>query len=80
MTQINHSEVVSNERSGIFKDFAMKQLFKRLDGIPRGRLLIDDGSQIHAFGASSEVAEIKASIIIHDQTAYRDIAFGGSIG
>ncbi len=80
MTQTNHSEVVSNERPGIFKDFAMKQLFKRLDGIPRGRLLVEDGSQIHAFGASNELAEIKASIIIHDQAAYSDIAFGGSIG
>jgi cyclopropane-fatty-acyl-phospholipid synthase len=80
MSQINHSEIANVETSGILDNFAVKQLFKRLKSMPRGRLLIEDGSQIHSFGEDSDIAEIKATIIIHDRTAYRDIAFGGSMG
>lgn len=80
MSQLNHSEIVSAAPLGIVDNFAIRQLFKRLKSIPRGRLLIEDGSQTHVFGVDSDLAEIKAGITIHDRTAYRDIAFGGSMG
>lgn len=80
MTHLNHSELTHTERPKILESFARKQLIKRLGRIPKGRLVIEDGDEIFEFGLSAHETNLEARMIIDDQTAYSDIAFGGSIG
>jgi cyclopropane-fatty-acyl-phospholipid synthase len=80
MTLMNHSELTHTDRPKILESFARKQLMKRLGRIPCGRLVIEDGDNTFEFGQSTHEANLEARMIIDDQTAYSDIAFGGSIG
>jgi cyclopropane-fatty-acyl-phospholipid synthase len=48
--------------------------------MPRGYLLIEEGDELYSFGDANDVNGVKAKIVIEDASAYRDIAFGGSIG
>jgi cyclopropane-fatty-acyl-phospholipid synthase len=80
MTYLNQSNIAINHQPGFLGNFAQAQLEKRLCKIPRGILVIEDGSESKSFGKKESVADISAKIVIHDPGAYRDIAFGGSIG
>ena len=63
----------------MLENIARSQLDKHLKRLPRGQLVIEDGLEVSRYGPG-EVNEVSARIIIHDRSAYRDIAFGGSIG
>ena len=80
MNSINPSAVNSPDKSGWLGSFAKTQLLKRLRQMPRGYLLIEEGDELYSFGNPDDNAGIKAKIVIKDPSAYRDIAFGGSIG
>ena len=55
-------------------------MLKRLQNIPLGYLLVVDGDEILEFGNRNCDSGIRAKMVFEDRTAYRDIAFGGSIG
>jgi cyclopropane-fatty-acyl-phospholipid synthase len=80
MTTLNQSNIAINRQPGLLQDFARNQLEKRLAEIPRGVLVIEDGSESKCFGNRNQAVDVSARIVIHDHSAYRDIAFGGSIG
>ena len=80
MTYLNQSNIAINHQPGFLENFAQTQLEKRLCKIPRGILVIEDGTESKSFGDKKLLADISAKIVIHDPSAYRDIAFGGSIG
>ena len=80
MSTVNPSAVKSAAKSGLIDSFAKNQLLKRLQHMPRGYLLIEDGDELHGFGNPADEIDVKAKIVMHDASAYRDIAFGGSIG
>ena len=80
MTTLNQSNIVINQQPGLLGNFAQTQLERRLNKIPRGILVIEEGSESKSFGIKKLPADISAKIVIHDPSAYRDIAFGGSIG
>jgi cyclopropane-fatty-acyl-phospholipid synthase len=80
MTSLNQSNIAINHQLGFLENFAQNQLERRLSKIPRGVLVIEDGSESKSFGNKKFPADINAKIVIHDPSAYRDIAFGGSIG
>ena len=80
MTSLNRSNIAVNHQPGLLENFAQNQLERRLNNIPRGILVIEDGSESKSFGNKKLPADISAKIVIHDPSAYRDIAFGGSIG
>ncbi|MDH3389748.1 MAG: cyclopropane-fatty-acyl-phospholipid synthase family protein, partial [Gammaproteobacteria bacterium] len=80
MNSVNPSVVKTSDNSGWLGNFAKSQLRKRLQQMPRGYLLIEDGDDLFSFGDPEDRAGIKAKIVIKDASAYRDIAFGGSIG
>ena len=80
MNSINPSAVNTPESPGWLGSFARSQLLKRLQHMPRGYLLIEDGDELHSFGNPNDALGVKAKIVIEDAGAYRDIAFGGSIG
>ena len=56
---------------------AKAQILKKLEQLNLGRLILIDGNQKHIFGNKGGIA---ASIAVHDQRFYGEIAFGGSIG
>jgi cyclopropane-fatty-acyl-phospholipid synthase len=60
--------------------FFKRQLLERLSGLPRGRLIIEDGEERHLLGSTSKSKEPLAIVKIHSAAAYRDIALGGSMG
>ena len=80
MTYTNQSNIAFNSEPGLLKNFARAQLGKRLSKIPRGILTIEDGPDLTSFGKKGAASDLSARIVIHDRSAYRDIAFGGSIG
>ena len=80
MNSINPSAVSTLDSPGWLGSFAKNQLLKRLKQMPRGYLLIEEGDELHSFGDPEDSTGIKAKIVIKDAGAYRDIAFGGSIG
>jgi cyclopropane-fatty-acyl-phospholipid synthase len=80
MNTVNPSAVKAPEKPGLIDSFAKNQLLKRLRQMPRGYLLIEDGDELHGFGNPADEIDVKAKIVIQDPGAYRDIAFGGSIG
>ena len=65
---------------GFFGNLAKSQLLKRLQALPRGYLVIEDAVDTHEFGDPAGECAVRAKIVIEDETAYRDIAFGGSMG
>ncbi len=80
MNSINPSAVNTLDNLGWLGSFAKNQLLKRLKQMPRGYLLIEEGDELYSFGDPEDSSGIKAKIVIKDAGAYRDIAFGGSIG
>jgi cyclopropane-fatty-acyl-phospholipid synthase len=80
MTYLNQSEIEINSQPGFLGNFAQTQLDKSLRKLPRGLLMIKDGTELKSYGNDSLTNSISAQIEIHDSSAYRDIAFGGSIG
>ncbi len=57
---------------------ARKALFRILQRLPCGHLVLDDGGDVHSFGRRGDA--LHAHVFIHDASAYRAIVFGGSIG
>lgn len=55
-------------------------VLQRLGSLSRGRLLVRDDEQTHAFGESAEDADVTLHMTIHDRRCYGEIAFGGSLG
>ncbi len=80
MTSLNQSNIAINHQPGFLQNFAQSQLEKRLNKIPHGVLVIEDGGEVKSFGNKNSLTDVSAKIVIHDPSAYRDIAFGGSIG
>ncbi len=80
MNSINPSALNAPAKTGWLGSFAKSQLLKRLQQMPRGYLLIEDGDNLYSFGNPDDPVGVSAKIIIEDAGAYRDIAFGGSIG
>ena len=63
-------------RSKWVAGFAKKQILSRLALLETGRLVLIDSDGKHSFGSEG----ISATIVVHDQRFYGEIAFGGSIG
>ncbi|MFT5741332.1 MAG: cyclopropane-fatty-acyl-phospholipid synthase, partial [Gammaproteobacteria bacterium] len=80
MTELNHSEIIKLEPTGLIDRFAKVQLQKKLNSLPRGCLCIDDDGDIATYGSKVRQPDVQATMIIHQQSAYRDIVFGGSTG
>ena len=80
MNSINPSAVNTRDNAGWLGNFAKNQLLKRLRQMPRGYLLIEEGDELYSFGDPEDSVGVRAKIVIKDAGAYRDIAFGGSIG
>ena len=80
MNSINTTAVSTAEKRGFLENLARRQVFDFLRAIPRGHLTIEDSEGRHHFGLEGENAELRATIQVHDFSAYKDLAFGGSIG
>ncbi len=80
MTTLNPSAVNASTRPGFLGSLAKSQLIKRLHSLPRGYLEIEDGDSSHSFGNAADGEPLRAKMVINDASAYRDIAFGGSLG
>ncbi len=80
MSYVNHSAVATASKPGLVESFAKQQLLKRLREMPRGQLVIEDGGERHVFGKPDSDLPIRAKMVFLDSSAYKDIAFGGSIG
>lgn len=82
MTSVSVNNINSSgELNNSFLDsLAKKGLFKALNNLHKGRLVIEDNGEVYCFGDNSEVAEIIANITINHQSSYRNIIRGGSIG
>jgi cyclopropane-fatty-acyl-phospholipid synthase len=67
-------------KSSFLDQIAKKMLLKVLSGITIGRIVVQEGDQIHEFGDNAQQAEVVAHVFIHHSSAYKDILFGGSVG
>ena len=80
MNSLTPSVVSRTGNLGFLGNLAKTQVIKRMQGLPFGRLTIEDGDEIFEFGNTAETSRVDARIIVHDSSAFRDFAFGGSIG
>ena len=80
MNSLTPSAVSRTENLGFLGNLAKTQVIKRMQGLPFGRLTIEDGDEVFEFGNPAETSRVDARIIVHDSSAFRDFAFGGSIG
>lgn len=65
---------------GFLTNFARKQVFDYLGRIAEGYLTIEDEHGAHRFGDEQADPSLHAVIQVHDYSAFKDLAFGGSIG
>ena len=78
--QIN-AQPISGANSGWLASLARNLLFKRLQQLHTGTLIVIEGAQRHVFGQPLEQhAELQVELVIKDPGSYVDIAFGGSVG
>ncbi|MCG6889734.1 MAG: cyclopropane-fatty-acyl-phospholipid synthase family protein [Gammaproteobacteria bacterium] len=80
MNTLTRSSIRASTSLGFLGNLAKGQLLKRLKALPRGYLEIEDGEVVHSFGDPKEESLVHAKMVIKDASAYRDIAFGGSLG
>ncbi len=77
---INDTKIDRTIKSSFLDDFAKSQVYKQLEKMTLGRLVIEHNGEVQCFGQSKDDAIISAQMFIHHPSAYRDILFGGSIG
>jgi cyclopropane-fatty-acyl-phospholipid synthase len=80
MNSLTPSAVNRTGSLGFIGNLAKTQVIKRMRGLPHGHLSIEDGDEIYDFGNPADNSGVDARIIVHDSSAFRDFAFGGSIG
>ena len=80
MSIANQTQAETTARGGLIENFARNQVLKRLADIPRGFLTLEDGDERFEFGDPNCESGVRACIVVEDRGAYRDFAFGGSIG
>lgn len=80
LTSIDELKVARELKSSLFDNMARKIIFKAMNSLERGRLVIEEGGEITVFGESPEQAEIVAHVFVHHRSFYKDLLFGGSIG
>lgn len=59
---------------------AKNLVLKSLEGISQGTLILEDGDRHCSFGAPLDSSPLIATIRVHSDTFYRQVAFGGSVG
>ena len=64
----------------MFNKLARRIVMSRLERLHTGQLRLFDAAGEYCFGGDENDADLRASIKVHDQAFYADIAFGGSIG
>ena len=57
-----------------------RQLFKMLEGIEYGYLVISDRDGTHCFGSQTAPVEARASVEVYNSAFYTAVAFRGSVG
>lgn len=69
----------SKSRSQWVAGFAKQQVLSKLNALKIGQLTIKDGQETYHFG-DAKTHPAQATIVVHDQRFYGEVAFGGSIG
>lgn len=64
----------------VLDSLAKKAVLRVLHTLPSGRLTIEDQGEHYEFEGVETCDGVRAKIVIRDPSAWRDIAFGGSIG
>jgi len=80
MTSINQTQVATSDAPVFFENLFRKKLINRLEKLPQGHLVIEDADSAYSCGQIDQASNITARMTIHDPSAYRDIALGGSLG
>lgn len=78
MTRASQSGDVMT-RATYSQRMARNILFRKLKDLARGRIVIDEGNQLHSFGDSNPTA-LTAHVIVTDPAFYPTVVFNGSIG
>ncbi len=78
---MNHSDAISSKttaKTGLIKSFVKKQVLKQLQSLSDARLIIQSPTEVHSLGEAD--AELQATITLHNENFYTDVAFQGSVG
>jgi cyclopropane-fatty-acyl-phospholipid synthase len=68
-------------RRPAFLDWVARDLvIRQLQNLDTDRLILEYAGQTFAFGQPAHAAELQAHVEISDASAFRDIAFGGTVG
>jgi cyclopropane-fatty-acyl-phospholipid synthase len=67
-------------RSQWLESLTRRGVLARLDGMRRGRLILEDGGGRREYGDPGAPAELTARVTVFDPAVYTEVALGGSIG
>jgi cyclopropane-fatty-acyl-phospholipid synthase len=72
------SSSTSNYKESFMKSFIKKQVLKHLINLKHAQLMIQSHDEVFVFGDTD--AELQATIKLHNDNFYADVAFQGSVG
>lgn len=78
---MNHSETInrkSSRKNGFMSAFLKKQVLKQLEQLAAANLTIKQDDETYFFGDTA--ADLSATITLHNDHFYSDVAFQGSVG
>ena len=59
---------------------AKRVVLRQLQTLALGRLVIEDGDDVFAFGQAADDTDLVAHVVVHDASAYRDVMLNGTVG
>lgn len=59
---------------------AKRILFSKFARLEHGKITLHDGQHKEQFGQATEVCPLSVHLYLHEQSAYSDVVFGGTIG
>lgn len=68
------------EQASFLARLGRKHLLAQLSQLKEGELRIQDGAQVHRFGARTARCALTATITVNNAQFYADAAFGGTVG
>jgi cyclopropane-fatty-acyl-phospholipid synthase len=80
MTDASMSASDSRKQIRRFQDrLARRMIWRRLEKLENGRLVVEDSRERRTFGRSDDVS-LAAAVVVRDSRFYRHLVFGGSLG
>jgi len=77
---LRQAELADLPQSSRMQRLAKRVVLKQMQMLEQGRLVIEDGGEVHVFGQAAEDTDLVAHIVVHHISGYRDVMLNGTVG